>query len=213
MPPSALAPHRAMFTGIIEAHVAVRSAAAQGTGLRLVLEPPAVPGWEVAVGDSVAVSGACLTVVSKAPDGAMAFDLSLETLQRTWFAALEPGRRVNLERALRMGARLDGHLVSGHVDGGGTLVEVRDSGDGGRVLRFEVDEGLEHYLVDKGSITVDGVSLTVVAPEKGAFEVALIPLTLELTTLSRLEPGDRVNLEADMIGKWVERLMPPAQGA
>jgi riboflavin synthase len=198
-----------MFTGIVEAHVPVLQVTARGEGVRLILPRPGGRPWEVALGDSIAVSGACLTVAELGAEGEMAFDLSRETLLRTWFGALGPGSRVNLERALRMGARLDGHLVSGHVDGGGTLVEVVDSGDGGRELWFEVDEGLERYLVDKGSITVDGVSLTVVRPEAGRFGVALIPLTLELTTLSGLAVGDRVNLEADMIGKWVERLMPP----
>ncbi len=198
-----------MFTGIIEAHVPVLEVAPRGEGVRLVLARPEGLSWEVGLGDSIAVSGACLTVAALSGDGAMAFDLSRETLQRTWFEGLAPGRRVNLERALRMGARLDGHLVSGHVDGGGAVAEIVESGDGGRELWFQVDPGLERYLVDKGSITIDGVSLTVVRPEGGRFGVALIPLTLELTTLSDLSTGDRVNLEADMIGKWVERLMPP----
>lgn len=198
-----------MFTGIIEAAVPVLASQPKGTGLRLILPPPTIPGWTVALGDSVAVSGVCLTVADLGEDGAMSFDLSAETLACTWFNALEPGKRVNLERAMRMDARLDGHLVSGHVDGGALVIECRPSGDGGTEIFFQADPGQERYLVDKGSVTLNGVSLTVVAPEAGRFHVALIPLTLEITTLGDLVPGDRVNLEADMIGKWVERLLPP----
>ena len=137
----------------------------------------------------------------------MAFDLSAETLARTWFAALTPGRVVNLERAMVLGERIDGHLVSGHVDGGGRVLDVSDLGDGGRVFTFEVDAGLERYLIEKGSVTIDGVSLTVVAPEDRRFRVAVIPLTLERTSLGGAEPDQRVNVEVDMVGKWIERLV------
>ncbi len=113
---------------------------------------------------------------------------------------------VNLERALCLGDRLDGHMVSGHVDGAGRVTAIQDVGDGGRVITFEVDPGLERYLVDKGSISLDGVSLTVVRPKGRQFDVALIPLTLELTNLGAAEVGTPVNVEADMIGKWIERL-------
>ena len=198
-----------MFTGIIEAAVPVIAREPQGAGLKLTIAAPPGVEWAVGVGDSVAVSGACLTVAALGEGGAMSFDLSAETLERTWFQSLQPGRRLNLERAMRMDARLDGHLVSGHVDGGAEVIENRSSGDGGREIFFQADPGLDRYLVDKGSVTLDGVSLTVIAPEAGRFHVALIPLTLELTTLGELTPGDRVNLEADMIGKWVERLLPP----
>ena len=196
-----------MFTGLVEAAVPVRSYELSGTGARLVLEVPEIDGWSVAAGDSVAVAGVCLTVLPE-PDG-MAFDLSRETLHCTWFseARLTKGARVNVERALRVGDRLGGHMVSGHVDTVGRLTGRRRAGDGGEELRFEVPEGFERYLVDKGSVTIDGVSLTVVTPSAREFEVAVIPHTLEITQLGTLEPGDPVHLEADLVGKWVERLV------
>ena len=217
-----------MFTGIVEASVPVRAWEPAGAGGRLVLPSPPttleVP-WETSMGESVAVSGCCLTVAGyrdpasgqdldpSAADRArsdMVFDLSAETLARTWFDGLEAGRPVNLERSLRLGDRLGGHLVSGHVDGGGELVAVADTGDGGALYTFQLDPGLDRYLVEKGSVTLDGVSLTVVEPEDGRFHVALIPGTLEITSLGRARPGQRVNVEADQIGKWVERLFPGA---
>ena len=176
------------------------------------------------MGDSVAVCGACLTVAgleaaegeAGAPDLAgslagaqMVFDLSAETVARTWFAALEPGLAVNLERALRLGERLDGHMVSGHIDGLAQVLAVEDSGDGGRLFTFEVAPGLERYLIEKGSVTLDGTSLTVVEPEGRRFAVAVIPLTLERTNLGSAAVGQRVNMEADLVGKWIERLLPP----
>jgi riboflavin synthase len=115
---------------------------------------------------------------------------------------------VNLERAMLLSDRLDGHLVSGHVDGRGSLAAIEDSGDGGRRITIEVEPGLERYLVEKGSIAVDGISLTVVDPRARRFDVAVIPITLEKTTLGRAESGAVVNLEADLIGKWIERLVP-----
>ena len=205
-----------MFTGIVEAHVPVRSLEPRGTGARLVVPAPALEpdaagrprSWSVDLGDSVAVNGACLTVVEVGPDGAMAFDLSKETLERTTFGALTEGTAVNLERAMLMGARLDGHLVSGHVDGGGELVARAALGDGGEELTFRLDGDLGRYLIEKGSVTLDGISLTVVEPEGGTFRVACIPLTLERTNLGGLAVGARVNVEADLIGKWVERMLP-----
>ncbi len=200
-----------MFTGIVEAAVPVRSLARLDAGGRLLLEPPppAPDGpFQARIGDSLAVSGCCLTLAARAQDGTLGFDLSAETLARTWFGSgLVPGRRVNLERALRFDDRLGGHLVTGHVDGGGTLVALREAGDGGLVATFEVDAGLERYLVEKGSIALDGVSLTVVAPRGRRFDVALIPHTLAATTLGSAHVGERVNVEADAIGKWVERML------
>ncbi|MBK7643420.1 MAG: riboflavin synthase [Planctomycetes bacterium] len=139
----------------------------------------------------------------------LAFDLSAETLERTWFGELAEGAELNLERSLRVGDRLDGHLVSGHVDGVGRVLASRRSGDGGVLMEFEGPSGFERWLVEKGSVTVDGVSLTVVRPRERRFEVALIPLTLLHTTLGRASAGQPVNLEADAIGKWVERLVAP----
>lgn len=219
-----------MFTGIVEGSPPVLRIEPRGTGLRVWIPAPDAD-WAVAHGESVAVSGCCLTVVGvceplwgpeppppgreagvELPEGTpgatMIFDLSAETLARTHFGALEVGQPVNLERALRLSDRLSGHLVAGHVDGGGTLVESRDAGDGGRVDTFEVDPGLERYLIEKGSITLDGISLTVVEPRERRFDVALIPVTLEATNLGRARPGQRVNVEADMVGKWIERLLP-----
>ena len=200
-----------MFTGIVEAAVPVRSLDLRDAGGRLFLEPPpAAPQgpFLARIGDSLAVSGCCLTLAAHGQGGSLGFDLSAETLERTWFGSgLVPGRRVNLERALRFDDRLGGHLVTGHVDGGGTLVALREAGDGGRVATFEVDPGLERYLVEKGSIALDGVSLTVVAPRARRFDVALIPHTLAATTLGGARVGERVNVEADAIGKWVERML------
>lgn len=211
-----------MFTGIIEACVPVRSFAGVGSGARLVVPAPALPEgvdeWRVERGQSIAVAGCCLTVAELlGPDGAvvpdrtdgadMVFDLSEETIACTWFEQLAPGRGLNLERAMHIGDRIDGHLVSGHVDGGGRIVEILAVGDGGRVFTFEVDAGLDRYLVEKGSVTIDGISLTVVEPEGVRFRVAVIPLTLEVTNLGTAEVGQRVNVEADMIGKWIEHLV------
>lgn len=193
-----------MFTGLVEAKAAVREVLEQGTGRRLTVRSPS--GFDVRPGDSVCVSGVCLTVVEASGED-LAFDLSSETLARTWLGDLEAGVEVNLERAMRLSDRLDGHLVSGHVDGRGRISAVRDSGDGGRTVAIEVEPGFERYLVEKGSVAVDGVSLTVVSPRGRTFDVALIPVTLEKTTLGRAEPGRTVNLEADPIGKWIERLI------
>jgi riboflavin synthase len=208
-----------MFTGIVEACVPVRRVESRGEGSRLWLPAPE-PDWRVAAGDSIAVSGACLSVVGSAdPESGelfgravagadLVFDLSAETLARTWFPSLRPGVAVNIERPLALGERLDGHLVAGHVDGVGRVAAVEDSRDGGRVMRVEVGSELARYLVDKGSVTIDGVSLTVVSPNGGRFDVALIPITLEKTSLGTASVGRDVNVEADMIGKWIERLMP-----
>jgi riboflavin synthase alpha subunit len=193
-----------VFTGLVEARAPARRTLARGTGLSLWIARP--PGFDPRVGDSVCVSGACLSVAALEGED-LRFDLSEETLARTWFADLRAGVEVNLERAMRLSDRLDGHLVLGHVDARGRCTAVADSGDGGRRLTFEVDPGFERFLVEKGSVAVDGVSLTVVEPRGRSFDVAAIPITLEKTTLGRLERGRVVNLEADPIGKWVERLV------
>ena len=209
-----------MFTGIIEARTPIVAVEAQGTGLRVVLEAPEGV-WDVVGGESVAVAGVCLTVARiEDSEGAelevgaagarLSFDLSKETLDRTWFEELQPGRLVNLERSMRMGDRIDGHLVSGHVDAVGEVVEIEDSGDGGRRISFQVPPEFSRWLVDKGSVTIDGVSLTVCDPNEDRFDVAVIPVTLDVTNLGAVEVGQRVNLEADAIGKWVARLFPGA---
>ncbi|MDZ4772454.1 MAG: riboflavin synthase [Planctomycetota bacterium] len=192
-----------MFTGLIEACVPVTAIEPLGTGLRVTLRAPEGL-FAAAKGQSIAVSGACLTHVGSETAGApLVFELSEETLERTWFRALAPGKRVNLERALRLGDRLDGHLVAGHVDGAGRICAIEPWSDGGARLVVEVPAGFERYLLDKGSITIDGVSLTVVSPCERTFAVALIPLTLAKTTLGEARVGDLVNLEADMVGKWI----------
>jgi len=222
-----------VFTGIVEGSPTLLQLERRGTGMRLWVPAPSAE-WAVVEGESVAVCGCCLTVVEVCeprttaagppapgtpagerldegtPGATMVFDLSAETLERTHFGSLAVGVRLNLERAMLLTDRLSGHLVSGHVDGGGTLVEVRDSGDGGSVYTFEVDPGLERYLIEKGSVTLDGISLTVCEPRERRFDVALIPLTLELTNLGSARVGQRVNVEADMVGKWIERLVTPS---
>jgi riboflavin synthase len=205
-----------VFTGLVEACVAVRSFERLGSGARLVLPAPDA-SWQVVHGESVCVSGACLTVAGLLPSAAappdMSFDLTAETLERTWFSALAPGRAVHLERAMRLSDRLGGHLVNGHVDAVGVIDALRDSGDGGRTLGVSVPAGFERWLIDKGSVAVDGVSLTVVAPRDRRFEVALVPATLAKTQLGSALVGQRVNLEADPIGKWVERFVSASSSA
>ncbi len=206
-----------MFTGIIQACVPVRAWEPRGGGGRLRVPAPA-PDFAPGLGDSVAVSGVCLTVVGgldprtgAAADGRpgadLLFDLSAETLARTWFEELAPGRPVNLEAAARFGDPIGGHLVQGHVDGRGRVVALGPADAVGRVITFEVDPGLERYVVDKGSITLDGISLTVVAPRGREFDVAVIPETLERTTLGSAQPGQRINVEADQVGKWIDHLL------
>lgn len=186
-----------MFTGIV--HEQGRVVAFDGT--RLVVETSV----EAAVGDSVAVDGVCLTVV--AGDAAtLAFDVVPETLSRTALGRVAVGGRVNLEPALRLGDALGGHIVQGHVDAVGTVREVRPEETGARMAIAAPPEVLR-YCAEKGSITVSGVSLTVSAVEDDAFEAALVPHTLAATTLGALAPGDDVNLEADVLAKYVERLL------
>jgi len=200
-----------MFTGLVEACVPVRSWEAAGTGARLVLPAPELasdlPDWEPVLGESIALSGCCLTVIEIGPDGSVAFDLSRETLDRTWFEERIAGRPVNLERSVRLADRLGGHLVSGHVDGVGHVAAVTYTGDGGWCMTFEVPVEFERYLVQKGSVAVDGISLTVVDPRERLFDVAVIPETLARTNLGTAEVGTAVHLEADPIGKWVERML------
>ena len=188
-----------MFTGIVEELGEVRAVDSS----RLVVACRTVPA-DSQVGASVAVNGVCLTVVAN--DGrSLSFDLSEETLRRTALSRLEPGAPVNLERPVTLATRLGGHLVQGHVDGVGRVLEMDDGG----MARIEAPSSLAQYLVEKGSVAVDGVSLTVSGVENGSFTVALIPHTLEVTTLGRAEAGDPVNLEVDVIAKYVERLLEP----
>jgi riboflavin synthase len=160
---------------------------------------------DVALGDSIAVNGVCLTVVEFG-DGAFTADVMAETLDRSSLGALAPGSRVNLERPMALGGRLGGHLVQGHVDGTGTVLE-RTPAEHWEIVRIALPASLSRYVVEKGSITVDGISLTVVEAAADWFTVSLIPTTLALTTLGIKQPGDPVNLEVDVIAKYVERMM------
>jgi riboflavin synthase len=189
-----------MFTGIVREVGAVASF----DGSRLVLAAPGTAAG-AAVGDSVSVAGVCLTVV-ETEDGRLAFDVVPETLSRTALGSLESDARVNLEPSLRVGDQLGGHVVQGHVDAVGRVRSVVLEGDGRRLWVDAPDQVLR-YCIEKGSIALDGVSLTVAALDDEGFEVALIPHTLAVTTLGRLEQGDEVNLEADVLGKVVERLV------
>jgi len=193
-----------MFTGIVCEVGTVVAAAGGADGLRLEIEAPDTAA-ATAVGDSVAISGCCLTVIS-VDDGRLAFDAVPETLERTSLGRLETGSRVNLETAVRAGEPLGGHYVQGHVDGVGTVRRVDAEGVGARMW-FDAPPEVVPYIVEKGSIAVEGTSLTVAAVEDGRFAVALVPHTLEATTLGALEAGDPVNLEADVLAKYVERLL------
>lgn len=195
-----------MFTGLIEEGGRVAEIRPSDGGARLVVSAALVlDGLEV--GDSVAVNGTCLTAVEVAPGG-FAVDCVAETLRRTSLGALGPGDRVNLERPLRIGDRLDGHLVQGHVDGVGTVRAATPEG-GSTVLEVSAPPDLLRYVVEKGSIAVDGVSLTVAGRLPDAFTVALIPHTMAVTTLGPQALGRPVNLEVDVVAKYVESLAAP----
>ncbi|MFM8304277.1 MAG: riboflavin synthase [Actinomycetota bacterium] len=204
-----------MFTGIVEELGRVRRVVPRAGGARLELACTEVIA-DATVGDSIAVNGCCLTVVDLG-EGWWAADAQIETLERTTLAALTAGDPVNLERPLRMGDRLGGHLVLGHVDGVGEVVGVEPRPDGSTVVVVAAPEAVAPYLVEKGSVTVDGASLTVTTVRDTAsgaeFGVALIPHTLAVTTLGVRRPGDRVNLEADMIAKHVARLVAHPPGS
>jgi riboflavin synthase len=189
-----------MFTGIVRELGTVEAF----DGSRLVVAAPETAA-AAKIGDSVAVAGVCLTVVAT-EDGRLAFEAVPETLSRTALGGFEPGDSVNVEPSLRVGDPLGGHVVQGHVDAVGRVRSVTPEGDGRRVW-VDAPETVVRYCIEKGSIAVDGVSLTVAAFDDDGFEVALIPHTLAVTTLGRLEPGDEVNLEADVLGKVVERLL------
>jgi riboflavin synthase len=197
-----------MFTGIVEGTgtVAALAVAADGGGARLEVEAPWLAG-DLRLGESVAVNGCCVTVAAPVAAG-FAADLVAETLRRTALGGLAAGDRVNLERPMALGGRLGGHLVQGHVDGVARIIDRTAVGDGEEV-RVELPGALERYVVEKGSIAVDGVSLTVAGVGPGWFAVALVPHTLEVTTLGDRRPGDPVQLEVDVVAKYVERLVAP----
>lgn len=194
-----------MFTGIIQAVGRLDSMEPRGGDLRLWIDAAGLQMERVVLGDSIAVDGACLTVAEL--DGALfAADLSRETLELTTLGGRKPGDRVNLEMALTLAQPLGGHLVSGHVDGMGELMDCEEDARSLR-MRFEVPGELARYIARKGSVTVNGVSLTVNAVEGSRFAVNLVPHTLQETNLGELQPGARVNIEVDLVARYLERLL------
>jgi riboflavin synthase len=193
-----------MFTGIIEELGSVRSVEERGENARIVIEAHLVTDG-TNHGDSISVNGVCLTALD-IHDDSFAADVSRETLLRSTLGSLKPGTPVNLERAVTAATRLGGHIVQGHVDARGEFVSVQDHGDSW-TIRIAFPPEIARYLVFKGSVAVEGVSLTIANLDENYFEIAVIPKTWEVTNLSRLKPGDGVNLEVDVIGKYVERLL------
>ncbi|MBB5014529.1 riboflavin synthase [Rehaibacterium terrae] len=199
-----------MFTGIVQAVGRVAAVEPRGGDVRLVIDSVDLGLDDVALGDSIAVAGVCLTAIEL--DGpCFAADVSLETLDRTTLGALHAGDAVNLEKALRLADRLGGHLVSGHVDGIGRVLDVRDDARSQRWI-FEAPPALARYIAAKGSICIDGTSLTVNEVEGSRFGVNLIPHTVQRTTFGFRRPGDAVNLEVDMVARYVERLLAAEAG-
>lgn len=194
-----------MFTGIVEELGEIVGSEDLGDSARLTIRGPVVTG-DARHGDSIAVNGVCLTVVDVLPEGRFTADVMAETLNRSSLAVLVQGSPVNLERAAAVNSRLGGHIVQGHVDGTGTVISRTPSAHW-EVVRIALPTALSRYVVEKGSITVDGVSLTVSALGSDWFEVSLIPTTLGLTTLGSAPAGTPVNLEVDVIAKYVERLL------
>jgi len=193
-----------MFTGIVEELGTIAGVEDQGDAIRLTIHADHVLA-DAGLGDSISVNGCCLTVAERDGDTWTA-DVMQETLDKTSLAGVRPGDRVNLERAVTPTTRLGGHIVQGHVDGVGTIAG-RTPSEHWEVVDVSMPPGLARYLVDKGSITVDGVSLTVVEARDDGFTVSLIPETLARTTLGSRQPGDRVNLEVDVLAKHVEKLL------
>jgi riboflavin synthase len=195
-----------MFTGIIEETGTIKRVTTRPDAARVEVAARAALGG-AKLGDSIAVNGVCLTVVELSADS-FAADVSAETLRRTSLKQARVGTPVNLERPLTPSSRLGGHIVQGHVDAVGEFTGARAEGDG-RVVRISFPPDLARYVVEKGSVTVDGISLTVAALGADWFEIAVIPHTWKVTNLSSLKPGDAVNLEVDIIAKYVERMLAP----
>jgi riboflavin synthase len=193
-----------MFTGIIEDLGTVESLKPTDQGVVISIHT-SLPTSEITIGDSITVNGACLTVISRSA-GRFAMDVSAETLRCTALGQLKPGSRVNLERCLTLGKLIGGHLVSGHVDGIGRIVSIKPEGDS-RLFTFEVAPEQARYLVEKGSVAIDGTSLTVFSIKDCNFSIEVIPHTLRSTTLGFKQPGDSVNVENDMLVKYVERIL------
>jgi riboflavin synthase len=192
-----------MFTGIVEHRGSVLSVERADGGMRLTIDTGPISG--IPLGGSIAVNGVCLTAV-ETPDGQVVLDLVAETLDRSTLGALQPGDPVNLERPMPADGRFDGHIVQGHVDGVGEVRAIEQEGEGRR-MRVRVPDDLARYLVEKGSVTIDGVSLTVASIDGSEIEIALIPHSLEVTTLGLRSVGEKVNLEIDVLAKYVEKLL------
>ncbi|MFT4571820.1 MAG: riboflavin synthase [Hyphomicrobiaceae bacterium] len=196
-----------MFTGIVQDLGRVRSVEALAQGRRLTVES-AVAGADIELGESIAVDGACMTVVEWG-EGWFAVDVSAESLRCTTLGAMTPGHAVNVERSMTMADRLGGHMVSGHVDGTGEVLSIRPEGES-YLFTFGAGPSIAELLIEKGSITVDGISLTCFACADDRFDVAVIPHTFAVTTLGSKKPGDAVNLENDLFGKYVQKLVDQA---
>ncbi len=194
-----------MFTGIVEEMGSVKALRREPSAARLTVSASVVLEG-TAIGDSISVNGVCLTVVEMGKSE-FSVDIAHETLKVTNLGELHVGQKVNLERALRLSARIGGHLVTGHVDAVGRIREKRQEGNSWRIF-FEAPEKALRYIIKKGSIAVDGISLTVADMDASGFSIAMIPHTAKLTTLGFKSGGDSVNLETDIIGKYVERLLP-----
>ncbi|PLX98947.1 MAG: riboflavin synthase [Desulfuromonas sp.] len=199
-----------MFTGLVEDCGLIKSLNQSGTGVRLTVES-SLPTGELSIGDSVAVNGACLTVVEKDAK-TFTVDMSPETFERTTFSKLTSGHRLNLERALRVGDRLGGHIVTGHIDCVGMVDSVRRE-QNAVVIMLTVPDDYARYLVAKGSVAIDGISLTINTVDNSSFSVSIIPHTLSATTLVDCQPGRLVNIETDILGKYIERLLGQGSGA
>lgn len=200
-----------MFTGLIEGRGLVTGRVTEGPAVRLEIEPPADMTADGAnIGDSICINGCCLTIVA-VEKGRWSFEAGAETLQKTNLGRLESGSSVNLERSLPVNGRLGGHFVQGHIDGTATVDEIIRDGEW-VTMWFRVGPDLSRLLVPKGSVAVDGISLTLVDVEPERFSVALIPHTLEVTTLGQRQVGDLVNIETDILGKYVSRLLVAAGG-
>ncbi len=196
-----------MFSGIVETTGKMTKVEQTADGAKLTLTST-IPSAEVSLGESICINGACMTVTAIGDTG-LSFDVSAESLRRTNLGELQPGHLVNLERSLRMNERLSGHIVSGHVDGVGWVRSIQPEGDS-FLYTFEIPPELSRYLVEKGSVAVDGISLTVFHCQPTSFTCAIIPHTHAVTTLHAKNPGDKVNIECDMQGKYIEKFVSEA---
>jgi riboflavin synthase len=199
-----------MFTGLIETTGIIRRLVRKDGGIHLAIEPSTKP-FDIAPGDSLAVNGVCLTL-ERAENTILFFTAVAETLRATNFTTLKLNQRVNLERALSAKGRLDGHIVQGHVDVTGTLRAIKKNGESLH-YHFSVPRKYEYYIASKGSVAIDGISLTVAGVQEGGFSVALIPYTINHTSLQDKKPGDTVNIECDILAKYTERLLEKTQAA